>query len=214
MPFYEQRRYDAIIVLANLMSKQGDLNKETQSRVDLAVDALKSGCAPLLITCGWAYREDSAICIADAMRDYAINHRQIEESCVIVETESRDTVGDAVFTKLNLASPRSWSSVLIVTSDYHAERSRAIFSFVYGPKVLVEAAGAVCENKDHLQENEAASMSAFLRTFEGISAGEGSAIYARLREQHPFYNGQVYPRIPPRKFESCLTIEPVGKPTL
>lgn len=199
MPFYEQRKYDAIIVLANLMSRQGDLNKETQSRVDLAVAALKSGCAPLLVTCGWAYREDSDIRIADAMRSYAIEQHAVNESLVIVETESRDTVGDAIFTKLNLAVQKDWSSVLIVTSNYHAERTRAIFSFVYGTNCHIDVAGAVCEYQENLQKNEAASMSAFLSTFEGVPSGEDLAIYARLRERHPFYNGQVYPQIPVRE---------------
>jgi uncharacterized SAM-binding protein YcdF (DUF218 family) len=200
MSFYERRRYDAIIVLANLMSKEGELNKETQSRVDLAVRALKSGCAPLLVTCGWAYRQDSEIRIADAMRNYAIERHEANESSVIVEAEPRDTVGDALFTKLKLASPRRWSDVLIVTSDYHAERALCIFSFVYGSKVLVEAAGAVSDNYEASRIGEAASMAAFLRTFEGISPGDDSAIYARLREQHPYYNGQVHQKIPARDF--------------
>lgn len=191
-----KNKYDAIVVLANLMDKYGALNDETRSRVDLAVDALKRNYAPLLIACGWAYREDSDICIADAMRQYAISSHNVEDATIITEVLSRDTVGDAVFTKINLAIPRGWTKILVVTSGYHAARSRAIFSFVYGPSVLVDAAGAAHPDNAHLKTSEASSMDAFLSTFEGITAGDDKAIYRRLRERHPFYNGQVYPQIP------------------
>lgn len=196
MPFYKHQKYDAIIVLANLMDKLGVLNDETRSRVDLAIDALKSGCAPVLVACGWAYREDSEICIADAMRQYAMSTHKVEDAALITEVHSRDTVGDAIFTKINLATPRDWKKILVVTSNYHAERSRAIFSFVYGPSALVDATGADVPDNEQLRNNEAVSMKAFLGTFEGINAGDDKKIFSRLRERHPFYNGQVYPEIP------------------
>lgn len=195
-----KNKYDAIVVLANLMDRNGVLNEETRSRVDLAVDALKRNYAPLLITCGWAYREDSDICIADAMRQYAISSHKVEDAAIIAEVLSRDTVGDAVFTKINLAIPRGWKTILVVTSDYHAARSRAIFSFVYGPSVIVDTAGAVCSKNDQLQSSEATSMNVFLSTFDGITAGDDKEIYRRLRERHLFYNGQVYPQIPEMTF--------------
>jgi len=195
-----KNKCDAIIVLANLMDKNGVLNGETRSRVDLAVYALKHSYAPPLITCGWAYREDSDICIADAMKEYAISSHDIEDAAILTEVRSRDTVGDAVFTKINHVIPLSWTTILFVTSDYHAARSRAIFSFVYGPSVIVDAAGAVCSGNEQLRNGEAASMNAFLSTFEGITAGDDKEIYRRLRERHLFYNGQVYLQIPETPF--------------
>lgn len=194
-----RNNYDAIVVLANLMDEHGVLNDETRARVDLAVDALKNARAPLLVTCGWAYRADSALCIADAMRQYAISARKVEDAAIITETNSRDTVGDAVFTKLNLAIPRAWTKLLVVTSGYHAERSRAIFSFVYGSSISIEAIGADGLDDEQLRSSEQASMQAFVNTFEGISAGDDVNIFARLRERHPFYNGQVHPKIPDRE---------------
>lgn len=199
MPFVK-KNYDAIVVLANLMDKHGVLNEETRSRVDLAVEALKSGCAPLLVTCGWAYRDDSDICIADAMRKYIIESHGVDAAAILTETASRDTVGDAVFTSINLAVPRCWTRVLVVTSDYHLERSQAIFSFVYGPLVLVDTVGASLSDKESSRKTEEESMRAFLNTFEGVAAGDGEGIYSRLRERHPFYNGDIYEEIDRKEF--------------
>src|SRR5882762_626549 len=108
-------RYDAVIVLANLMDRQGNLNDESRARMDCAVRFIKDGEALLLIPCGWAYRDDCDICIADAMRRYAVQEHQIAASAIIAEPTPRDTVGDAVFSKRNLAVPLGWSSVLVVT---------------------------------------------------------------------------------------------------
>ena len=91
--------YSAIIVLGNLMSKSGNLNIESCSRMDVAIKAFNENLAPYIITSGWAYREDSPIAIADAMKKYAIEIRRVLPESVLVEKNARDTVGDAIFTK-------------------------------------------------------------------------------------------------------------------
>lgn len=187
--------FQAAIVLANLMDRQGNLNSETRARVALAAEAIESSTAPLLVLCGWAYRDDSNIPIADAMKHYAIAEHRIPASAIVTERASRDTVGDAVFTKRNLANPRGWSRVLVVTSDYHLPRSLAIFSFVYGSRIEVLGAGTATAEDERKRAAEAQSMSAFQNTFEGVKAGDDAAIFERLRTRHPFYNGKIHPQI-------------------
>ncbi len=185
--------YDAIIVLANLMDPTGKLNDETLARLTKATDLLKAGSAPVIVPCGWAYRNDSEICIADAMATHAKDAMGIEKSKIIVETTSRDTVGDAIFTKRNLANLRNWKSVVVVTSAYHAERSQEIFSFVYGQPI--EVVSAVSPDTPALRASEETSIEAFRATFSGVDAGDDAAIFERLTSRHPFYNGEIYPRI-------------------
>lgn len=191
----ENQKYDAVIVLANLMDEKGILNQETRSRVDTAVQALRSNYVPLLVTCGWAYRNDSDICIADAMKRYAVDQLHVTKSIIIAETNPRDTVGDAVFTKRNLAVPRNWSKILLVTSAYHADRSHAIFSFIYGANFHVDIIPTPSDQNAQLQEAETRSMEAFRSTFDGVAPGDDEAIFERLRSRHPFYNGQIYAKV-------------------
>ena len=184
---------DAIIALANLMDASGRLNDETAARLALACDLLTAHDGALLVPCGWAYRDDSDICIADAMAAVAVERHGVPRARILPERASRDTGGDAVFTRRNLADPRGWTDVVVVTSAYHAARTRRIFSFVYGrPIPVAEVPGP---DTDALRAAEARSLEAFLATFDGVTAGDGAAIWDRLRTRHPFYNGTVHPAL-------------------
>ena len=61
-----------IIVLGNLMDKLGQLNKVSCSRLDLAIDIFRKNKYSFIITCGWDYRDDSNIALADAMKSYIV----------------------------------------------------------------------------------------------------------------------------------------------
>lgn len=177
--------FDVVIALGNLMDVEGKLNPESQARLDLACDLILSGQARRLMTCGWNYRADTPIPIAEAMAAYA--RPIVGADKVEVETRSRDTVGDAVFSRLALGF--SANRVAVATSEYHTERAAAIFSFVYGLKVTAcGAPGPVPETA-----SEAASLAAFRKTFAGVQAGDFSSIFRRMMEAHPFYNGCIYP---------------------
>lgn len=185
--------FDAIIVLANLMDIEGNLNDESAARLAEASRLWHGGAGDILVPCGWAYRPDSDIRIADAMKSHAVDRHGIPSDKIMTETTSRDTVGDAVFTKLNIANPRGWKNVAVVTSDYHAARTEAIFSFVYGKPV--KCFSALSGKTDELILSEARSLEAFRKTFLGVSPGDDEAILDRLATDHPFYNGDIHPAI-------------------
>ena len=188
--------FHAVIVLANLIDQKGNLNDESFARMETAISAFKNKEAKFIVTTGWAYRCDSPIFIAEAMRKHALIQHGIPHESVIADIQSRDTVGDAIFTKRNLAIPRGWFKLLVVTSQYHVERTKEIFSFIYGPKYSIEVRGSSSIDTAHLRQMEEQSTGAFRSTFKDIASGDDSAIYLRLCEKHPFYNGQVYSRFP------------------
>lgn len=190
-----QEHFDAVVVLANLMDAQGNLNEESRERVRTAVQALKARATSMLVTCGWAYRGDSDLCIADAMADYAVEEFGVDKDRVLRDYDSRDTVGDAVFTKRNFAARLGWSNILVVTTNYHTSRSAEIFSFVYGPEYHLEVRGSPSITAPEVALSEAKSLEAFRSTFLGVNAGDDAAIFERIRTAHPFYNGTIYPKI-------------------
>lgn len=183
--------HDAIILLGNLIDSEGRINEETISRIRLACDLWNKRIAPLLVTSGWS--PVSTITLAEAMKSYAVTHYNIPANAIIPEPSSRDTVGDALFTKRKLAKAQNWRSVIVVTSAYHAERSQQIFSFVYGYPVPVAPAPSAISAE--LAASETRSIEAFLKTFSGIKPGDDEAICKRLAQRHPFYNGEIYPAI-------------------
>jgi uncharacterized SAM-binding protein YcdF (DUF218 family) len=189
------QRPDAVIVLANLMDTQGQLYAESAARARLAVDIFKHTQAAYLVTCGWAYRDDSDIIIADAFKTHITTQFGLAPEMVIAEPNSRDTVGDAYFTKVNLAIPNAWKRICVVTSDYHVARTREIFEFVYGGDFTVEVLGAAAPALNTAAGNEHQSTLAFRTTFAGVERGHTEQILRALRERHPFYNGQIYEKI-------------------
>ena len=53
-----------IIVLGNFMDKSGQLNKESRSRLDLAIDVFRKNKHSFIITSGWDYYAEYNIPIA------------------------------------------------------------------------------------------------------------------------------------------------------
>lgn len=188
-------RYDALIVLANEMDIDGRLNEESSARADLAAILAQEGGITWIVTSGWAYRQDSDICIANAFKDYLMSVHGVAATRILTEVGARDTVGDAVFTRANAAVAGGWRRICVVTSDYHVARTQAIFDFVYGPDFVVDVRGAVAARKDGVEAREAASIAAFRATFEGVHPGAIADIMTRLGQRHPFYNGEIYSKI-------------------
>ncbi|KAL1499530.1 hypothetical protein AB1Y20_011732 [Prymnesium parvum] len=50
---------------------------------------------------------------------------------LLLEAWSLDTIGNAVFTRLMHAEPRGWTELLVITSNIHLPRTRAIFEWVF-----------------------------------------------------------------------------------
>lgn len=186
---------DVVIVLANEMDVNGVLNSESKVRAEKAVQIFNDTDIPHLVTCGWAYRKDSNIRIADAFKAYMVEKLGVDSRKVITELNSRDTVGDAFFTKANLSLSLAWNRICVVTSDYHVSRTQEIFNFIYGTNFVIDVIGANIIHDESVLRYELSSTKVFRETFLGVNSGNDSQILERLRERHPFYNGEVYDKI-------------------
>lgn len=186
---------DAIIVLANEMSEIGILNSESKARAEFAVSIFNENSIPIMVACGWNYRPDTKIKIADAIKAYVVEVLQVDPQKVFTESASRDTVGDAFFTKRNLALPLGWRRLLVVTSKYHARRTEEIFNFIYGDNFKINVTGVDVNANELTLRKEVFSLSAFRKTFFGIKAGQDKQIFQRLIQEHPYYNGVIYDKV-------------------
>ena len=187
------------IVLANLMSSKGELNSESIARIDLAADFERFQESELVVLCGWAYRSDSDIAIADAMKRYLLaSHPHIAHKAAS-QKMSRDTVGDAIFSRIYIDKffdNSAFDVVNVFTSDYPLRRTEEIFKFVFGDQIAVLVRGAPGFDDEEAKVREENSLKAFRRTFSGVSSGDMKLIFAELKNSHPFYNGSVHPKIP------------------
>ncbi len=185
--------FDAIIILAHLMEKDGTLGIETCMRADKAVELYKKQRSGWIILTGWNYRNDSELCISDAIASYLKSKHGLNDEIVLIDRRSRDTVGDAIFSKRKFSHLLSNNRLCIVTSDYHAERAKLIFQFVFGPSIDIWVIGITTREAQSQIVHERESLEAFAHTFVGVNSGDDGAIFNALVHRHPFYNGEVHP---------------------
>ena len=99
---------DAIIILGKGISQDGTLPDIARQHVQMGVDLYSVGPAPIIISgaCG-LFERQPARTEASAMREHAME-LGIPAERIIVEEESRDTFGNAWFTKTRIVAPRNW----------------------------------------------------------------------------------------------------------
>jgi uncharacterized SAM-binding protein YcdF (DUF218 family) len=111
---------------------------------------------------------------------------------VLLEDESRDTIGNAVLTALRYLSGAAPRPLTVVTSPFHLERALVIFRQVLGPAWPVAGhPSAALPGDDDRAADEARYLEDFRRMFEGVEAGDLGAAAARIRARWPAQYGGV-----------------------
>ena len=183
----------AVIVLSHLMNIHGQLGNESKSRAKLAYKIFTSiDSKSLILTLGWDYRDDSNIPIAISMRDYLIS-QGIDSKKIMIDINSRDTVGDAIFSKINFYDKYLFKELHIVTSDYHTERTKFIFEKIIPCKIKVHGSKTNQGNNKKISEEK--SLEAFKSTFSDTNFKSNKSLIKTLTTKHPFYNGSVYEQL-------------------
>ena len=65
-----RNQVEIIIVLSNLMDKNGKLNLESQKRALKAYEIYKLNPNSIILNCGWNYRKDCNLTIAEAFKNH------------------------------------------------------------------------------------------------------------------------------------------------
>jgi len=158
------------------------------------IEVIDKEKSPMIFFCGWDYREDTDLTIAEAMKNYFVENSNIKSE-IYLSMKSRDTVGDAVFLKRDFGFLLQNKSINLITSDYHCDRAQLIFDFVFGSKQKIIVMPARSKRNKISTIHEEGSTRAFLKTFKSVAKADEKAIYERLKLQHPYYNGLVFDKI-------------------
>jgi len=197
--------YDAIIVLSNLMDGESNLNLESKNRANLAFEIWnQQNCIPKLITMGWAYRNDTNVPISKSMANYLVDKLNVPKEQILSDVLSRDTVGDAFFSRYNFEKIFLNKKIIIITSDYHENRAHSIFKFIYGENYKIHFSVIETDLKKSKQKDETDSLDQFSNTFNGIKSGDMNKIQNILLQNHPLYNGTINPQMTIKEFENYV----------
>ncbi len=189
------KKFDAILVLSNEMNREGVLNKESIARANMAIKIFNRYSAKYLITSGWDYRKDTDLCIAIAFKNYITSNSNIKSEIILTELNSRDTVGDAYFTKKNIMIPYNLKNLCVITSSYHIFRTRRIFNLIYGNNYDINFFGVKIFPPFSSLLKEFKSLKTFENTFSKVLSGDDKIIGETIRNNHPYYNGKFFQRI-------------------
>jgi uncharacterized SAM-binding protein YcdF (DUF218 family) len=183
---------DAVVVLGGGIEANGSLPEMARARVDRAVQLFHAGIAPRLILsgrCGLA-SPDPVVTEAAAMAAYAVE-RGVPQSVLLLEEESRDTMGNAYFTREMYLAPNDWTSIRVVTSDFHLSRAAWVFRKILGSHYdfsFVSSPSGLPPRALILRVLEECKLSIFLNEWlEAVEEGDTHAIERLMEQEHPGY---------------------------
>lgn len=184
---------DAIIVLAGGIEPDGSLPKIPQLRVQEGVRLYRSGVAPRIIMSGkWGFWSEIEYprTEAQAMKEYAVS-LGVPEQDIILEELSKDTVGNAYFTRLNILEPNNWRNIVVVTADYHMPRTQYIFNKILGEGYVidfhtVDSELPETELKSRV-EKEAKALEVLRKAVDSIKDGDVETVGRYVYTKHPGY---------------------------
>ncbi|HYP07631.1 MAG TPA: YdcF family protein [Bryobacteraceae bacterium] len=171
---------DAVIVLGGGVREGGELPPWAVRRFERAVEL--AGDAPIVcLSAGTVHRpppldpEGYPWLESVAGAAYLLA-RGVPPERIQVEASSYDTIGNAYFAKLLHVDPAGWRDLVVITSEFHMPRSRAIFEWVFGltPEryaMRFEATaddGLLPELVERRRQREAASLRALTRVIERV----------------------------------------------
>ena len=186
-----------LVVCAHHMNRMGVLNAESKGRCKIASNLYRKHKYNKIIVPGWAYRDDSQFSISSRMKNYLVNRCYLNSSKIIEEPRSRDTVGDAIFSRLLVNNfYNQITNLTVVTSEYHVSRAIKIFQFVFGEDIQVDSLESFgIKINCSLESNEMSSLEAFKKTFSGVAPGDFKNILEIFLSNHPLYNGEKFSKL-------------------
>jgi uncharacterized SAM-binding protein YcdF (DUF218 family) len=183
---------DAIVVLGGGIETDGSLPPVARARVERAVELFHAGIAPRVILsgrCGLT-DPDPVVTEAAAMAEYARRHG-VPEAALLLEEEARDTVGNAYFVREMYLAPNGWTSIRVVTSDFHLSRAAWVFRKILGSRYdfsFVSSASGLSPRELILRVLEECKLSIFLNEWlQALEEGNDDAIQKLMADEHPGY---------------------------
>jgi uncharacterized SAM-binding protein YcdF (DUF218 family) len=185
-------RAHAVVVLGGGLEPDGSLPHVAHARVLRAVEAYEAGVAPHMIMAGRCSlgAQPGAVSEARAMADAALT-LGVPADAILLEEVSRDTLGNAYFVRELYLAPRGWTSIRVVTSDFHLSRAAWCFRKILGRKYdfsFLSAFSGFSPAELIQRALEECRISIFLNEWlAAVEEGDDHAIERLMRSEHPGY---------------------------
>lgn len=136
-----------IVVLGGGIDLQGKIPPYVYSRLDKAIELHKSLGCRILVSGEYSFLyEDKKPPFTEAfeMRRYLLE-KNMPEDIILKEEQSKDTIGNAYYSKKYVFIPKREKEAVIVTSDFQVERVSYIFRKIFGKEYQLKILGIESE---------------------------------------------------------------------
>jgi hypothetical protein len=130
--------YDYIVVLCGGLDHHGHCHLWVADRLDVAYDLYKYRSRKIIISGSGSYhkkmclnREGFVLHESKVAAKYLVE-KGVNPDDIMTEWSSLDTIANGFFTLVNFVIPLQLKKVLVITSDFHMARAKAIFDWIYG----------------------------------------------------------------------------------
>jgi uncharacterized SAM-binding protein YcdF (DUF218 family) len=189
-------KLDTIIVLGAGMTQNLQLLTEAKERLNKAIEIFHKYHAKLIIVSGkysYKFKGSPNTTEAELMKYYLIE-KGIPHHQIIKEEYSKDTFGNAYFTRQYIIDPKRIKEFAVVTSDYHIPKSAFLFRKVYGPDYRIHFISVKSSHtKGKLQKlkiREEMVKTILNKYLRKIKVGDLKALRKFLYTKHPIYKGK------------------------
>lgn len=181
---------ELIVVLGGGVTRDGSPGAATIARARRAARTARSSPdAPLILSGGREAALGNGPSEAEMMRDELVR-MGVDPERLLIEDESRTTVGNAVLVTARYLRGLAPRSIHLISSPFHLQRATEIFRHILGFAWQVQAVSAD-ETQDDL--DRASSETRYLQEatsfFDGTKPGDLAAIVKKLRAGDPYYAG-------------------------
>jgi len=141
---------DYLFVLAGGLDHLGRNHPWVKDRLDIALQLYRIRRRKIVILGGGTYHKPPHLNKEKfVLHESTMGARYLIDQGVLPadlyrEWASYDTIANGFFSLVNFVIPLGINRILVITSDFHIERSRAIFDWIYG--LWSDFSGSVCSD--------------------------------------------------------------------
>jgi uncharacterized SAM-binding protein YcdF (DUF218 family) len=196
LPTQDSLGTEIAVVLGSGLNQDGTPTAATIKRAEAAAELAISRPGMTIILSGCRAANDLGThgkTEAGAMEKILVGHGIAKER-IILEPDSQDTLGNAVFVVARFLHGKRPRPLFIVTSPFHAPRSLDVFAHVLGPDWLsLTSYNSQKAPDDDVRASKEKSALENARTFfAGVELGDISGCITRLKEQHALYKSLTW----------------------
>eukprot|EP00188_Purpureofilum_apyrenoidigerum_P000808 Plantae.Rhodophyta-Purpureofilum_apyrenoidigerum.ctg13995.p1 GENE.Plantae.Rhodophyta-Purpureofilum_apyrenoidigerum.ctg13995~~Plantae.Rhodophyta-Purpureofilum_apyrenoidigerum.ctg13995.p1 ORF type:complete len:222 (-),score=33.80 Plantae.Rhodophyta-Purpureofilum_apyrenoidigerum.ctg13995:289-954(-) len=192
--------FDAVIIPGGGLDETGAPHPFVKSRLRAALEVSPRPRWFITLSRGTTHRgppldvNGRPVDEATASAKFLVNGG-IQPDCILQDTWSLDTIGNAYFSRFLLTDRLGLKNLLVVTSNFHMPRSKAIFDWIYGFQPTTATVSYLtvqdddCMEPDVLQarkEKESKSLETFLINSRRMTTQESAAHF--LFVEHGAYS--------------------------